>query len=45
MLVKHMLPNVMGPVIITIMFSIPTAIFFEAFLGFIGLGSARRKPA
>ncbi|EGK07778.1 oligopeptide ABC superfamily ATP binding cassette transporter, permease protein [Desmospora sp. 8437] len=38
MLVKHMLPNVMGPVIITIMFSIPTAIFFEAFLAFIGLG-------
>ncbi|PTM57719.1 ABC transporter permease [Desmospora activa] len=38
MLFKHMLPNVFGPVIITIMFTIPTAIFFEAFLGFIGLG-------
>ncbi|WP_425433890.1 ABC transporter permease [Marininema mesophilum] len=38
MLTKHMLPNVLGPVIITIMFSIPTAIFFEAFLAFIGLG-------
>lgn len=38
MLFKHMLPNVVGPVIITIMFTIPTAIFFEAFLGFIGLG-------
>ncbi|SFS43347.1 ABC transporter permease [Marininema halotolerans] len=38
MLTKHMLPNVLGPVIITVMFSIPTAIFFEAFLAFIGLG-------
>ncbi|MDA8353717.1 MAG: ABC transporter permease [Firmicutes bacterium] len=38
MLTKHMLPNVMGPVIITLMFTIPNAIFFEAFLGFIGLG-------
>ncbi|MFC4076027.1 ABC transporter permease [Salinithrix halophila] len=43
LLLKHMLPNVMGPVIITIMFSIPTAIFFEAFLAFIGLGI--RPPA
>ncbi|PTX59123.1 oligopeptide transport system permease protein [Melghirimyces profundicolus] len=38
MLMKHLLPNVMGPVIITLMFTIPQAIFFEAFLGFIGLG-------
>lgn len=38
MLTKHMIPNVMGPVIITLMFTIPNAIFFEAFLGFIGLG-------
>ncbi|KXH80693.1 oligopeptide ABC transporter permease [Sporosarcina sp. HYO08] len=35
---KHLLPNVMGPIIVTIMFTIPTAIFFEAFLSFIGLG-------
>lgn len=35
---KHILPNVMGPVIVTVMFTIPTAIFFEAFLSFIGLG-------
>lgn len=37
-LVKHLLPNVMGPVIIMLMFTIPQAIFFEAFLSFIGLG-------
>lgn len=34
----HLLPNVMGPIIVTVMFTIPTAIFFEAFLSFIGLG-------
>lgn len=35
---KHLLPNILGPVIVTVMFTIPTAIFFEAFLSFIGLG-------
>lgn len=35
---RDMLPNVMGQIIITTMFTIPTAIFFEAFLSFIGLG-------
>ncbi|WP_430536534.1 oligopeptide ABC transporter permease [Listeria rocourtiae] len=37
-LFKHLLPNVSGVIIINVMFSIPSAIFFEAFLGFIGLG-------
>ncbi|MFD2681242.1 oligopeptide ABC transporter permease [Bacillus seohaeanensis] len=35
---KHLLPNVMGPVIITTMFTVPSAIYTEAFLSFIGLG-------
>jgi len=35
---KHLLPNTMGQIIITTMFSIPSAIFVEAFLSFIGLG-------
>ncbi|ACJ34490.1 oligopeptide ABC transporter permease [Anoxybacillus flavithermus] len=35
---KHLLPNVVGPIIITTMFTIPSAIFTEAFLSFIGLG-------
>ena len=35
---KHLIPNSMGSIIITVMFTIPTAIFFEAFLSFIGLG-------
>lgn len=35
---KHLLPNLMAIIIINLMFTIPTAIFFEAFLSFIGLG-------
>jgi oligopeptide transport system permease protein len=35
---KHMVPNMFGVIIINTMFSIPNAIFFEAFLSFIGLG-------
>lgn len=35
---KHLIPNTMGPIIITTMFTIPTAVFTEAFLSFIGLG-------
>lgn len=35
---QHMLPNTLGPVIIAFTFGIPTAIFAEAVLGFIGFG-------
>ncbi|MBH0228790.1 oligopeptide ABC transporter permease [Halobacillus yeomjeoni] len=35
---KHLVPNVLGLIIINTMFTIPSAIFFEAFLSFIGLG-------
>ena len=38
LIVKHLLPNAVGPILVTLMFTIPTAIFFEAFLSFIGLG-------
>lgn len=37
-MVKHLLPNLTGVIIINTMFTIPNAIFFEAFLSFIGLG-------
>lgn len=37
---KHLMPNVAGIIIINTMFIIPSAIFFEAFLSFIGLGIA-----
>lgn len=35
---RHILPNLSGIIIIQTVFSIPSAIFFEAFLSFIGLG-------
>ena len=35
---KEVLPNIIGPIITQVMFSIPTAIFTEAFLSFLGLG-------
>ncbi|MGL5346798.1 MAG: ABC transporter permease [Peptostreptococcaceae bacterium] len=35
---KEVLPNIFGQLIIMSMFSIPNAIFYEAFLAFIGLG-------
>lgn len=39
-LFKHLLPNAMGPILVTATMLIPSAIFIEAFLGFIGLGIA-----
>ena len=35
---RQILPNIIGPIITQLMFSIPTAIFTEAFLSFVGLG-------
>ena len=35
---KDILPNTIGPIITQMMFSIPTAIFTEAFLSFVGVG-------
>ena len=35
---RHVVPNTLGLIIVQSMFTIPTAIFFEAFLSFIGLG-------
>ncbi len=37
-LFRHLLPNSIGPIIIVSALQIPTAIFMEAFLSFIGLG-------
>jgi oligopeptide transport system permease protein len=36
--IQHMLPNALGPVIVAIVFGIPLAVFAEATLGFIGFG-------
>lgn len=37
-LFKHLLPNAMGTIIVALTFTIPSAIFIEAFLSFLGLG-------
>jgi oligopeptide transport system permease protein len=37
-IMKHLIPNVLGVIIVQITFVVPTAIFVEAFLSFIGLG-------
>lgn len=36
--ISHILPNIAGIVVVRAMFSIPSAIFFETFLSFIGVG-------
>lgn len=35
---KHLLPNTLSPVIIAVTFAVPSAIFAEAALSFIGVG-------
>lgn len=37
-LFRHLLPNASGPILITLTLTIPSAIFAEAFLSFLGLG-------
>lgn len=37
-LLRHLLPNCMGPILVTLTLTIPSAIFSEAFLSFLGLG-------
>ena len=37
-LFRHILPNIMGPMIVSLTFQIPTNIMRESFLSFIGLG-------
>tara|TARA_R110002020_G_scaffold212953_9_gene419652 strand:+ start:1243 stop:2427 length:1185 start_codon:yes stop_codon:yes gene_type:complete len=37
-LIRHLLPNSIGPIIVTLTMLIPSAIFIESFMSFIGLG-------
>ncbi len=37
-LAKHLIPNAIGPIIAAVTLTVPTAIFTEAFLSFLGLG-------
>jgi len=38
LILKHLLPNSLGPIIVTVTFGIPNAIFLEAVLSFLGVG-------
>ncbi|MCD7818850.1 MAG: ABC transporter permease [Lachnospiraceae bacterium] len=37
-LMKHLIPNAMGSILVTVTMLIPSAIFMEAFLGYLGIG-------
>ena len=45
LILRHMLPNTLGVVLVTLTFAIPSAIFAEAFLSFIGMGVAPPTPS
>ena len=38
LILRHMVPNTMGVILVTFTFAVPSAIFTEAFLSFIGMG-------
>jgi oligopeptide transport system permease protein len=45
LIVKHLIPNSLGPVIVTLTFGIPAAIFTEAALSFLGIGIRPPEPS
>lgn len=45
LIMRHMIPNTLGVVLVTVTFAIPSAIFTEAFLSFIGMGVAPPTPS
>lgn len=45
LVLRHMIPNVMGVILVTLTFAVPSAIFTEAFLSFIGMGVAPPTPS
>lgn len=42
---KHLLPNALGPIIVSVTFGIPQAIFTEATLSFLGIGITPPNPS
>jgi len=42
---KHLLPNALGPILVSVTFGIPAAIFTEATLSFLGLGIIPPNPS
>lgn len=45
MALRHLVPNSLGPIIVTVAFGIPAAVFTEAFLSFIGVGMSPPTPS
>lgn len=45
LIMKHLVPNSLGPVIVTLTFGIPAAIFTEAALSFLGIGIRPPEPS
>ena len=45
LILRHLIPNTVSVIVIQVMFSIPSAIFTEAFLSFIGIGLAEPQSS
>ncbi len=45
LIMRHMIPNTMGIILVSLTFAVPTCIFTEAFLSFIGMGVAPPTPS
>ncbi len=45
LILKHLMPNSLGPVIVSLTFGIPAAIFTEAALSFLGIGIRPPEPS
>lgn len=45
LLLRHLTPNVMGVLLISLTYAVPSAIFTEAFLSFIGMGVVPPTPS
>lgn len=45
LILRHIIPNTMGVILVTLTFAVPSAIFTEAFLSFIGMGVAPPTPS
>jgi oligopeptide transport system permease protein len=45
LIIRHLLPNTLGVILVSLTFAIPSAIFTEAFLSFIGMGVVPPTPS
>lgn len=45
LVLRHMVPNTLGVILVTLTFEVPRVIFIEAFLSFIGMGVAPPTPS